>query len=100
MAAEPVTITRMKDGRHAVMGADGAVMGLHNSVFSAARQLHEYFGGAGGNSGPQSMGADNADPAAKAAQAGTESTLKKPEIPRPSKDRPSIPKPGIPRPEK
>lgn len=44
MAKAPITITRQKDGRHHVIDAEGRVLGKHNSVFSAARQLHEYHG--------------------------------------------------------
>lgn len=42
--AAPVTIQRMPDGRHAVMSPQGSVLGMHNSPFSAARQVHDYFG--------------------------------------------------------
>lgn len=42
MAQHPVTIERQPDGRHHVMDASGQVLGKHNSVFSAARQVHEY----------------------------------------------------------
>lgn len=42
MAKDPVTIQRQSDGRHHVMDGDGQVLGKHNSVFSAARQVHEY----------------------------------------------------------
>ncbi len=44
MAAPPVTIQRQKDGRHHVVDATGQVLGKHKSVFSAARQIHEYYG--------------------------------------------------------
>lgn len=43
-AAAPVTVQRMPDGRHAVMSPQGTVLGMHKSPFSAARQVHEYFG--------------------------------------------------------
>lgn len=42
MAKAPITIERQKDGRHHVLDAEGQVLGKHNSVFSAARQVHEY----------------------------------------------------------
>jgi hypothetical protein len=42
MAKDPVRIERQADGRHHVMDAEGQVLGKHNSVFSAARQVHEY----------------------------------------------------------
>lgn len=44
MEQPPVTIQRMPDGRHAVMSAEGTILGKHKSPFSAARQVHDYFG--------------------------------------------------------
>lgn len=43
MASPPVSIVRQQDGRHNVVDSSGQVLGKHNSVFSAARQIHEYF---------------------------------------------------------
>lgn len=78
-------IERQKDGRHAVMDSSGRVMGLHNSVWSAARQLHQYFG----------QGDDDAD--------DNKNGQPKPNAPRtPTPSRTAgaqpIPKPSIPKP--
>lgn len=52
MAKAPVTIHRQKDGRHHVVDAEGQTLGKHNSVFSAARQVHEYYGSTPGDIHP------------------------------------------------
>jgi hypothetical protein len=46
MATAPVRIERQADGRHAVMDATGKLLGLHKSPWSAARQMHDYYGAA------------------------------------------------------
>lgn len=87
-AAQPVTIQRQPDGRHAVIGSDGTVLGQHKSIWSAARQIHEYHSAG-------TDGTTNGD------QADIHPPVPRPKIPkvshkeegRPAKDRPSIPRP-------
>lgn len=38
-----VTLTRHPDGRHAVLDAEGNLLGLHNSLASAQRQVQDYY---------------------------------------------------------
>jgi hypothetical protein len=52
MAKQPVTIQRQKDGRHHVMDGDGNVLGKHKSIWSAARQIHEYMMSGAQDQGP------------------------------------------------
>lgn len=90
----PMVIQRMPDGRHAVMDGAGTVMGLHKSPFSAARQIHEYFG-------PVEPG--DVEPAreqmeAKGVGRKQSSVLEHPTVPRPAKDRPKEKAPQIPKP--
>lgn len=71
MTQAPVTIQRQKDGRHHVVDATGQTLGKHNSVFSAARQIHEYYGG-------QAEGTEASGP-------GQHPPVPRPEIPKPAK---------------
>lgn len=82
--SQPVTIQRQPDGRHAVMDAQGNQLGQHNSVFSAARQIHEYYGGG------QAEGSEEAGPG------DIHPPVPHPSIPRPPKTR--KPKPDAPKP--
>lgn len=91
MAAEPVRIERQTDGRHAVIGSNGQIMGLHKSVWSAARQVHSYFG-------PAESEASAAEKPAKAGTAGDYPPLASPPVPRAGRDTSKIPAPGIPKP--
>jgi len=84
MAVEPVSIQRQSDGRHHVMDAEGKVLGKHNSPWSAARQMHEYF--AKENLEARNVGGKQG------------SIMEHPNIPQPPKSRPGIPTPKIPRP--
>lgn len=80
MAKPPVTIERQPDGRHHVLDAEGKTLGKHNSVFSAARQIHEYHATTPGDLHPP---------------------VPRPEIPtvskkmqgKPAPDHPTIPRP-------
>jgi hypothetical protein len=93
-AQAPVTIQRQPDGRHAVMDAGGAVMGMHKSPFSAARQLHDYFGPVvDGDTEPAQEVA-----AAKHVGSKQEAALQRPKAPRPSVKPPVPVRPKIPRP--
>lgn len=89
----PVTIQRMPDGRHAVMSPEGNVLGLHKSPFSAARQVHDYFG-------PVVQG--DTEPAKETAEAkhvGSKgSMVAKPSVGRPSVGRPQNTPARVPRP--
>jgi hypothetical protein len=91
-AAMPVSIARQADGRHHVIAADGSVLGKHNSPWSAARQMHDYY------QSTSSEGAGGTDPAVEQAREGTEAAVQKPNIPHPSKKHPAIPRPEIKRP--
>lgn len=74
---------RMPDGRFHVMTADGRVMGKHKSPWSAARQMHEYFG-----STDQATGPTNIRP-----------NVPRPRIPRPKQSNAPVERPKrIPRP--
>lgn len=91
MAQAPVTMQRMPDARYHVMDANGQVLGMHNTPWSAARQMHEYYSdqsdsGEGGES-QGGMGVDEHPP------------VPRPAIPRPKKDTaPSEAPKRIPRP--
>lgn len=89
----PVTIQRMPDGRHAVMSAQGTVLGLHKSPFSAARQVHDYFG-------PVVQG--DTEPAKEVSEAkhvgGKTSMVPKPNDKRPTTKTPKQAPAKIPRP--
>lgn len=110
MATMPVGIKRERDGRHTLTDADGNVLGRHNSVWSAARQLHDYYGGSSSDQPATSADAElkpvepgDVEPAmeaveAKGVGAKQSAIMERPKIPKPPKDRPSIPKPRIPKP--
>lgn len=106
MADAPVRIERQADGRHAVMDAGGAVLGIHKSPWSAARQMHDYFGGGAGPedaTGPAPVAEGDVQPARQAMEAkrvgGKQSAIMEhPKIQRPPKSRPKIPTKRIPKP--
>jgi hypothetical protein len=81
MANAPVTIERQTNGQHNVVDATGAVLGKHNSVFSAARQLHDYYG----QGGEPQVGPKEAtpEPKAKKAHGVNKPVIPKPRIPKP-----------------
>lgn len=89
----PVTIQRLPDGRHAVMSPEGVVLGKHKSPFSAARQVHDYFG-------PVVSG--DTEPAREVAEAkhiGSKSApVSRPSIARPSLHTPTQSPAKVPRP--
>lgn len=105
MSDAPHRIERQQDGRHAVMDAKGTILGLHNSPWSAARQMHDYFGGGAGPgaaTGPAPVAGDQ-EPAREAAAAkhvgGKQSAvMQPPHIKSAKKVRPTIPAKPIPRP--
>jgi hypothetical protein len=88
----------MADGRHAVMDATGAVMGMHKSPFSAARQIHEYYGPV------QPVEPGDVEPAREAVEAkgvGSKQSgvMEHPKIAKPTDKRPkSFSAPKIPKP--
>src|SRR5579871_4562351 len=96
-ASPPTMSARMPDGRYHVMDEQGNVLGKHNSVFSAARQIHEYYG-------PQDSAEEEAkEPKAEARAEGDTSNdgqgnsnkngrqkTSRSKIPTPSKNRPQI----------
>lgn len=85
----PATIERMPDGRHAVKNAAGMVVGMHNSPFSAARQVHEYYG-------PTSAGKPG-QPGQDAEDGGkVRPTVPRPSVPHPGRNRPGPDAPKIP----
>jgi hypothetical protein len=94
MSSEPVTIQRMPDGRHHVLDAAGKTLGKHNSPFSAARQVHEYFGPV--VSGDVQPGMENLE--AKSVGKRQSAVMERPKMPRAPKSRPQIDRPQIPRP--
>lgn len=106
MAQAPITSQRMPDGRYHVMDAGGQVLGMHNSPWSAARQMHEYYGGGAGPegaTGPAPVGPGDVEPQREAMEARSvgskqSAVLEHPKVPRPPKDRPRIPVKRIPRP--
>lgn len=73
MAKAPVSIHRQPDGRHHVVDADGKVLGKHKSVWSAARQVHEYM-----PQGGQPMGTNESG-------SGPHPPVPRPAIPKPAK---------------
>lgn len=64
-----VTISRHHDGRHAVHGPDGSLLGLHNSVASAQRQMQDYYPGQGASVQPLAARAQASDMALQAEKA-------------------------------
>lgn len=93
-AKAPIVIERQPDGRHAVKDATGAVMGMHKSPFSAARQLHDYFG-------PVEQGdTEPAQEMAAARHVGSkqEAAMHRPKLQRPTVKPPVPVRPKIPRP--
>lgn len=106
MAKAPVRIERQADGRHAVMDATGKMLGLHKSPWSAARQMHDYYGP--GPSDQVAVAPEMPKPPAapkpyKASDHRPGTAGEHPPVPRPSKDAPprdtkKIPAKRIPRP--
>lgn len=94
MAEAPVTIQRQQDGRHAVMDASGAVLGLHNSPWSAARQMHDYFNAVE----PGDVEPAREEMEAKRVGGKQGAIMERPQIPKPPKGRPRIPAARIPKP--
>lgn len=93
-AQAPVTIQRQSDGRHAVMDATGAVMGMHKSPFSAARQLHDYFGPVEpGDTEPAQEVSEAKHVGGKQSSVMKRPTVKHPSVPTPASVRPKIPRP-------
>lgn len=92
-APAPVTVQRMPDGRHAVMSPEGTVLGMHKSPFSAARQVHEYFG-------PVVQG--DTEPAMEASEAkhigSKRQAIGKPVMPHPTTKTPRPETAKVPRP--
>lgn len=89
MAVEPVKVERQSDGRHAVIGSNGQILGLHKSIWSAARQMHSYYG-------PTSAAAESAtEKPAKAGTSGDHPPLPSPPVPRPGGDTSKIPAPKV-----
>lgn len=80
--------------QHVVTDDNGKEHGTHNSVWSAARQVHEYF-----RAGGEGVGGTPVDNPMHA-ERGTAAQLRRPTIPRPGPNSKPIPHAKIPRPKK
>jgi hypothetical protein len=90
-----IGVQRLPDGRHAVM-MDGRVMGAHKSIWSAARQIHDYL------QGDNVEGAGENDTSDEGEGSSDKNGRPMPDRPKrdaPVQDRkPKIPRERIPRP--
>lgn len=83
-----VSVQRMQDGRHAVI-ADGNVVGTHKSIWSAARQIHDYYP----DGGSEQAGEEASEPKAEAEAEGDRPVMPRPSMPRPPQAK--KPKPDV-----
>lgn len=81
-------------GQFHVIDSNGQVIGKHNSVWSAARQIHDYFPDGGEEGSEPGMSANHEEAESEAGVTGEAEPVGSRDI------RPHVPRPAIPRPPK